>query len=97
MIRDFDKDPVSGGVGRERDVAVGLGELECVLEQVGNGRREHVRVRIHPQLRLDGRAGQLDASDLGFQHSRDQNPFNELGNREPGWSASSASCQMALG
>jgi hypothetical protein len=55
LVLNFQEDPTCARARRERHVAFGPRELECILDQVGKRRSEHVPICIEGQTLLDRR------------------------------------------
>jgi hypothetical protein len=82
LILDLDEYAVGAGPHPERDGGPGAGELEGVLQEVSDHRREDLSVCFDRHAVFDGHHDQSDATGIRVQYRRRCDVVDEFGNEE---------------
>ena len=65
FIGDLHQQVLAARVDLQRDIALGRGELECVLQQIGNRRGKQLPIPFDREALLDGNHG--ESTTLGLR------------------------------
>ena len=82
LVLDLEPDPLGVHVRPQPHPAAGAGELERVLQHVGDRGGEQRLVDLDVDVRIYGRDGQLEAADRRLQHAGDLDVLDEPTDRD---------------
>jgi hypothetical protein len=84
LVLDVDQHPPGGGGGirPQRHVSIRPSELEGVLQQVGERRRDELPIHVDGAGRRHGRDRELEAAHLRLDRRRQRDLFHEIGERD---------------